>query len=51
MIELGGADLVVIITDHAGVDYNRVVAKAGRVFDTRNATRDVTEGLEKVRKL
>ncbi len=49
--ELGSADLVVIVTDHAGVDYNHVVAKAGRVYDTRNATRDVTEGMEKVRKL
>jgi len=49
--ELGSADLVVIITDHTGVDYNRVVAKAGRVYDTRNATRNVTEGMEKVRKL
>ncbi|MBW2240809.1 MAG: nucleotide sugar dehydrogenase [Deltaproteobacteria bacterium] len=49
--ELGAADLVVIVTDHEAVDYSRVVAKAGRVYDTRNATKDVTEGMEKVRKL
>ncbi|MCP3985459.1 MAG: nucleotide sugar dehydrogenase [bacterium] len=49
--ELAAADLVVIITDHEVVDYARVVAKAGRVYDTRNATRNVTEGMEKVRKL
>ena len=49
--ELTSADLVVIITDHAGVDYDRIVAKAGRIYDTRNATRGVAEGMEKVRKL
>ncbi len=48
---LANADLVVIITDHAGVDYARVVARAGRVYDTRNATAGLTEGMEKVRKL
>ncbi|MCP5059781.1 MAG: nucleotide sugar dehydrogenase [bacterium] len=49
--ELAAADLVVIITDHEAVDYARVVAKAGRVYDTRNATRNVEKGMEKVRKL
>ena len=49
--ELAAADLVVIVTDHEAVDYDRVVAKAGRIYDTRNATRNVTEGMEKVRKL
>jgi UDP-N-acetyl-D-glucosamine dehydrogenase len=48
---LARADLVVIVTDHAGVDYGRVVAAAKRVYDTRNATRDVRQGREKVRKL
>jgi UDP-N-acetyl-D-glucosamine dehydrogenase len=48
---LADADIVVIITDHADVDWARVVAQAGRIFDTRNATRDVREGREKVRKL
>ena len=33
-----------IITDHADVDYARVVAKAHRIFDTRNAMRDVKHG-------
>ncbi|MCA9513037.1 MAG: nucleotide sugar dehydrogenase [Myxococcota bacterium] len=45
------ADLVVILTDHGDVDYARVVKHAGRVFDTRNATRDVREGREKITKL
>ncbi len=49
--ELSGADLVVIVTDHTTVDYARVVRLAHRVYDTRNATRNVTEGRERVRKL
>ena len=48
---LSRSDLVVIITDHAGLDYARVAAKAHRIFDTRNAMRDVTQGRDKIRKL
>jgi UDP-N-acetyl-D-glucosamine dehydrogenase len=48
---LTGSDLVVIITDHQGVDYARVAARANRIFDTRNAMRDVTTGREKIHKL
>ncbi len=48
---LATSDAVVIITDHTSVDYDRVVEKTQRVFDTRNATRNVTEGRERVRKL
>jgi len=48
---IGSADLVVIVTSHSGVDYERLVASAHRVYDTRNATRDVGLGKEKVRKL
>jgi UDP-N-acetyl-D-glucosamine dehydrogenase len=48
---LSRADLVVVVTDHAGVDYARVAAKAHRIFDTRNAMRDVSVGREKIRKL
>ena len=49
--ELGAADLVVILTDHSGIDWSRVVARAQRVYDTRNATRGVREGREKIKKL
>jgi len=49
--QLASADLVVILTDHAVVDTARVVARAQRVFDTRNATRGVTQGREKIRLL
>src|SRR5262245_16739729 len=49
--ELSGADLIVILTDHSTLDYARVVARAQRVYDTRNATRAVQAGREKIRKL
>ena len=49
--ELAAADLTVILTDHSEVDWARVVAKSQRVFDTRNATRAVRQGREKIRKL
>ena len=48
---VAAADLVVIVTDHEAVDYQRLVDCAQRVFDTRNATRKVTRNREKVRKL
>jgi len=48
---LASQDLVVIVTDHAAVDTARVVAHAQRVFDTRNATREIRDGREKVRRL
>ncbi len=35
---LEGQDCVLIVTDHAKVDYGRVLASAGLVVDTRNAT-------------
>ncbi len=35
---LTGSDLILIATDHPGVDYARVVQLAERVLDTRNAT-------------
>lgn len=48
---LENADLVVIVTDHDGVDYERIASKAQRIFDTRNATSRVTQHREKIRKL
>ena len=48
---LSTSDLVVVVTNHSAIDYRRVVAKAQRVYDTRNATKDVREGREKIRKL
>src|SRR5262245_2074984 len=45
---LADVDLVVVLTDHSTVDYAQVVEKAGRVLDTRNACKKVTEGREKI---
>jgi UDP-N-acetyl-D-glucosamine dehydrogenase len=45
---LRAADAVLIVTDHSSVDYDHVVRHAAVVVDTRNATRDVREGREKV---
>jgi nucleotide sugar dehydrogenase len=45
---LAECDLVVVLTDHTTIDYNRVVEKARHVLDTRNATKKVTDGREKI---
>jgi nucleotide sugar dehydrogenase len=45
---LAGVDCVVIHTDHSTVDYAWLVEHAPFVFDTRNATRNVRSGREKV---
>jgi UDP-N-acetyl-D-mannosaminuronate dehydrogenase len=41
-------DCVVITTDHSKYDYEMVVKNAKRVVDTRNATRNVKKGREKI---
>ncbi|HET9752482.1 MAG TPA: nucleotide sugar dehydrogenase [Myxococcales bacterium] len=43
------ADVVVIATDHDCIDYQALVRDAKLVIDTRNATRNVTFGKDKVR--
>lgn len=45
------ADLVVIITDHSCVDYQLITDNARLVMDTRNATRQVEQGREKIIKI
>jgi UDP-N-acetyl-D-glucosamine dehydrogenase len=45
---LKSQDLVLITTDHTSIDYQRVVDQAQLVVDTRNATRSVTRGREKI---
>ena len=35
--EVGGSDCVIIVTDHSGIDYSRIVKLAPLVVDTRNA--------------
>jgi UDP-N-acetyl-D-glucosamine dehydrogenase len=45
---LRGSDAVLIVTDHSSVDYTAVVRHAALVVDSRNATRDIREGREKI---
>jgi len=45
---LASRDCILISTDHTAVDYAFVVKHAKMVLDTRNATRNVTEGREKI---
>jgi UDP-N-acetyl-D-glucosamine dehydrogenase len=45
---LNAYDAVLILTDHSNVDYAAVVGAARLVIDTRNATRKVTRGREKI---
>ncbi len=45
---LASQDAVLIATDHSAYDYASIVRHAPLVIDTRNATKDVTEGREKI---
>ena len=45
---LGQQDCVLIATDHSAYDYDFIVRNAQLVVDTRNATRDVVQGREKI---
>ncbi len=47
---LGQYDAVLILTDHSDIDYAMVVERARVVVDTRNATKGVGKGREKVTK-
>jgi UDP-N-acetyl-D-glucosamine dehydrogenase len=42
------ADCVLIATDHSAYDYDWIVRHARRVVDTRNATKNVRQGREKI---
>ncbi len=42
------SDVVLITTDHTGIDYQWLVTNSALVIDTRNATREVRQGREKV---
>ena len=49
--ELQQADCVVITTNHSAYNYDWIVAHARLIVDTRNATKHVKEGREKIHKL
>ena len=46
-----GADAVVIVTNHTSYDYKAIVESAAFVFDSRNATRKIAKGNDKVVRL
>ena len=41
---------VLIATDHSAYDYDFIVRNSKLVVDTRNATKDVKQGRDKIRK-
>lgn len=45
---LAGYDCVLISTDHSDYDYDHIVTASQLVVDTRNATRNVSAGREKI---
>ncbi|NLF09526.1 MAG: nucleotide sugar dehydrogenase [Pirellulaceae bacterium] len=45
---LASLDCVLIVTDHSAYDYDLIVRHAPLVIDSRNATKNVTEGREKI---
>jgi len=45
---LKSQDVVLITTDHTVFDYQSIVDNSGLIVDTRNATRKVTRGREKI---
>ena len=47
---LSSQDCVLIATDHSAYDYGFIVEHSKLVLDTRNATKNVTRGREKIRK-
>ena len=47
---LAAQDCVLIATDHSAYDYDFIVEHSRLVLDTRNATKQVTRGREKIRK-
>ena len=47
---LAAQDCVLIATDHSAYDYDFIVRHSRLVLDTRNATKHVTQGREKIRK-
>jgi len=47
---LRSQDCVLIVTDHSAYDYQFIVDHSRLVIDTRNATRNVARGREKIRK-
>ena len=47
---LAQQDCVLIATDHSAYDYDFIVKNSSMILDTRNATKEVTQGREKIYK-
>jgi UDP-N-acetyl-D-glucosamine dehydrogenase len=47
---LAGQDCLLIATDHSSFDYESIVRHGRLIIDTRNATRGIKQGREKIRK-
>ena len=47
---LASQDCVLIATDHSAYDYDFIVQHSTLVLDTRNATKNVKQGRDKIRK-
>jgi UDP-N-acetyl-D-glucosamine dehydrogenase len=47
---LAAQDCVLIATDHSAYDFDFIVKHSPMVLDTRNATKNVAAGREKIRK-
>ena len=47
---LAAQDCVLISTDHSAYDFDFIVQNSQLILDTRNATGNVTQGREKIRK-
>jgi len=47
---LASQDCVLLATDHSAYDYDFIVRHSPLILDTRNATKNVAEGREKIRK-
>lgn len=45
---VGDADCTLIITDHAGIDWEMIVEHSAIIVDTRNATKDVPSHRERI---
>jgi UDP-N-acetyl-D-glucosamine dehydrogenase len=45
---LASQDCVLIVTDHSAYDYDFIVRHSNLVLDTRNATKNVRDGREKI---
>ena len=48
---LSAADCIIITTDHSDYDMEKIVKNAKLIVDTRNATKNVRSGREKIVRL